>query len=95
MAIKTIMTAAQMAKDEKAWLALRNKYIGGSDASSVAGFSKWKSPYQLYLEKTGKQQAEDLSGNMRVWFGKRAESRLSPTDLRLIPARSSVKRAYG
>ena len=73
MAIKTIMTAAQMAKDEKAWLALRNKYIGGSDASSVAGFSKWKSPYQLYLEKTGKQQAEDLSGNMRVWFGKRAE----------------------
>ena len=73
MAIKTIMTAAQMANDEKAWLALRNKYIGGSDAGSVAGFSKWKSPYQLYLEKTGKQQAEDLSGNMRVWFGKRAE----------------------
>lgn len=67
------MTSEQITKDENAWLALRNKYIGGSDAATVAGLNKWKSLYQLYMEKTGKQQAEDLSDNMRVWFGKRAE----------------------
>lgn len=72
MAIKLIMTAEQM-KDEEAWLTLRNKYIGGSDASTVAGFNKWKSLYQLWAEKTGRSEKEDLSNNLRIWFGKRAE----------------------
>ena len=66
------MTAEQM-KDEQAWLNLRNKYIGGSDASTVAGFNKWKSQYQLWAEKTGRSEKEDLSNNLRIWFGKRAE----------------------
>lgn len=65
MAIKLIMTAEQM-KDEQAWLTLRNKYIGGSDAGCVLGFNKWKSPYELFLEKTGKKEPEDLSNNLRV-----------------------------
>lgn len=72
MAIRLIMTAEQM-KDEQAWLNLRNKYIGGSDASTVAGFNKWKSQYQLWAEKTGRSEKEDLSNNLRIWFGKRAE----------------------
>ena len=72
MAIKLIMTAEQM-KDEQAWLTLRNKYIGGSDAGCVLGFNKWKSPYELFLEKTGKKESEDLFNNLRVWFGKGAE----------------------
>lgn len=72
MAIKLVMTAEAM-QDEKAWLALRNNYIGGSDAASVIGLNKWKSPYQLWLEKTNQVQPADLSSNMKVWFGKRAE----------------------
>lgn len=34
-------------------LADRNKGIGGSDAAAVCGLSKYKTPYQLFLEKTG------------------------------------------
>lgn len=72
--VKLIMTAKAMQDDEQAWLELRNKYIGGSDAAVVAGISKWKSPYQLWREKTHQAEPEDLSNNMRVWFGKENEN---------------------
>lgn len=35
------------------WLKERQTGIGGSDASVVLGFNPWKSPFQLYIEKTG------------------------------------------
>lgn len=41
-----------------AWLAERRTGIGGSDIASVLGLSPWKSPYQLWLEKTGREEAE-------------------------------------
>lgn len=72
--VKLIMTAKAMQENEAAWLELRNKYIGGSDAAVVAGISRWKSPYQLWREKTNQITPEDLSGNMRVWFGKENEN---------------------
>ena len=31
----------------------RQKGIGGSDAGTAIGVNPWKSPYILYLEKTG------------------------------------------
>lgn len=31
----------------------RAKYIGGSDMAAIIGCSPWKTPYQLWLEKTG------------------------------------------
>ena len=34
------------------WLALRRKGIGGSDCAAACGLSRWKSPLQLYVEKT-------------------------------------------
>ena len=66
---KLIMTVAEMA-DEKKWLAARREGIGGSDASIIVGLNRWKSPFQLWLEKTGKAEAEDLSGNEYVYWGK-------------------------
>jgi len=63
------MTVAEMA-DEKKWLAARREGIGGSDASIIVGLNRWKSPFQLWLEKTGKAEAEDLSGNEYVYWGK-------------------------
>lgn len=66
---KLIMTVAEMA-DEKKWLAARREGIGGSDASVIVGLNRWKSPFQLWLEKTGKAEAEDLSGNEYVYWGK-------------------------
>ena len=34
------------------WLELRKKGIGGSDASIVCGINKYKSPVELWLDKT-------------------------------------------
>ena len=46
------------------WLTWRRKGIGGSDVSSVLGINKWKSPLELWLDKTG--QAEDIFTDSEV-----------------------------
>lgn len=51
------------------WLALRKTGIGGSDAPVVCGMSPWKSALELYLEKRGEAEPEDLSDNDAVRFG--------------------------
>ncbi len=71
--IDLVMTAEEMQKNHQGWLDLRRNYIGGSDAAVVAGVNTHRSPFQLWLEKTGQSEPEDLSGNMRVWFGAEAE----------------------
>ena len=42
-----------MSREE--WLRERQKGIGGSDASAILGFNPWKSPFELYIEKTSDQ----------------------------------------
>ena len=37
------------------WLDVRRQGIGGSDAAAALGLSPWKSPLELYLEKTGEE----------------------------------------
>jgi putative phage-type endonuclease len=56
-------------KDRDAWLAARLNGIGGSDAAAVVGISPWKSPFQVWMEKTGQSQGEDLSNNEYVYWG--------------------------
>lgn len=68
MDAKLIMTVKEM-EDKNAWVKLRNSGIGGSDAGVIAGFNRWKSPYQLWLEKTGQVEPEDLSDNEYVYWG--------------------------
>ena len=65
---KLLMTAKQM-QDREAWLKLRNAGIGGSDASVIVGLNKWKSPFKLWLEKTGQAEPEDLGDNEAVYWG--------------------------
>lgn len=65
---KLIMTVEQ-AQDRKAWETLRNSGIGGSDAAVIVGVNPWKSRYQLWAEKTGKIEPEDLSDNEPVYWG--------------------------
>jgi putative phage-type endonuclease len=45
--------------DRAAWLAWRHQGIGSSDASIIAGVSRFKTPKQLLLEKAGPVQPED------------------------------------
>lgn len=47
----------------------RRTFIGGSDAPVIIGLSAWKSPYELYLEKTGQAPQPDLSEVERVQWG--------------------------
>ena len=49
------------------WLALRNKYIGGSDAAAVIGLNRFSSPYAVWAEKTGK--IPGFSGNLATEVG--------------------------
>ena len=38
--------------------------IGGSEAAAVLGLSKWKTPYQVWLDKTGQSGEREASGPM-------------------------------
>lgn len=63
-----IMTVKEM-KNRKNWLDTRMQGIGGSDAAVIMGDNPWKSPYALWLEKTGQAQPEDLSNSEPVYWG--------------------------
>ena len=55
------------------WLQERKFGIGGSDAASIFGWSKWKSNVDLWEEKTGAKEPEDISDKPYVRFGHDAE----------------------
>ncbi len=50
------------------WLQERTKGIGGSDASIILGLNKWKTPFELWLEKTGQSDLDDTAGEA-AYFG--------------------------
>ena len=43
------------------WLEYRRKGIGGSDASVVCGVNRYKSPVELWLDKTNQIPTEEAS----------------------------------
>lgn len=51
----------------------RRHSIGGSDAAAAVGLSPYKTPYQLWEEKTGRAEPDDLSANDAVYFGNELE----------------------
>lgn len=57
------------------WLEAR-KLIGGSDAACILGKNPWKNNVELWLEKTGQCQPDDISGNKAVAYGTDAEAPL-------------------
>lgn len=71
-----VMTVEQM-KDREAWLKLRNSGLGGSDAAVILGANPWKSRLALWAEKTGQLPPEDLSKNMRVYWGQKNEANIA------------------
>ena len=48
------------------WLEYRKQGIGGSDASVVCGISRYKSPVELWMEKTNQLQAQE-AGEAAYW----------------------------
>lgn len=61
------MITEHIFKDHDEWLAIRSKYIGGSDAGAVVGMNPYKSRYALWAEKTGK--IPGFEGNMATKVG--------------------------
>lgn len=55
------------------WLDWREGGITATDCTVILGASKYKTPLQLWEEKTGKSQPEDISNNPHVRRGNRLE----------------------
>ncbi len=60
-------------KNHAAWLKNRKKYLGGSDVSCILGLNPYKTNVQLYREKKGLVEPDDLSDNPLVQYGSKAE----------------------
>lgn len=64
MAFKVLASTENMPYPE--WLEWRKKGIGGSDASVVCGINRYKSPVELWLDKTGQIQSAE-AGEAAYW----------------------------
>ena len=60
----------------RAWLAFRTEGVGGSDMSTILGLNTYTTPYELWLEKTGRQKPEDISGRWAIIKGNALEVEL-------------------
>lgn len=58
------------------WLEARSNYIGGSDASAVIGLNPYKTNLELWQEKAGIVQPEEISDKPYVRYGTQAEMHL-------------------
>lgn len=68
----TVVSTVRQEDNEKEWLAVRNKGIGGSDIGAICGVSPFSSARQVYFSKTG--QYEDAlkpgaASQERMHFG--------------------------
>lgn len=57
----------------KQWHEQRDKGIGGSDVSVIMGVNTWRSISDLWMEKTGRKQPEDLSHKPAIMLGNAME----------------------
>jgi putative phage-type endonuclease len=48
-------------RDRKKFLQARSLGIGASDIAAVLGFSKWRTPYEVWLDKTGRAPERDMT----------------------------------
>ena len=55
------------------WERARRGGIGGSDVAAIMGISKFRSPYEVWLDKTGRVEPQDISGKQAVEWGNRLE----------------------
>lgn len=58
------------------WLQERKRGLGASDAGTIIGVNKWKSNVELWREKVGIQEPEDISHKSYVQYGHDAEPHL-------------------
>lgn len=60
-------TKSTLEMTHQEWLEDRRKGIGGSDVATVLGLNKYKSVYQLWLEKTGQVEVTSAQSEAAYW----------------------------
>ncbi|MEK5108189.1 YqaJ viral recombinase family protein [Cytobacillus sp. FSL K6-0129] len=65
MAVSNAISTKDMSRFE--WLQERSKGIGGSDASIILGLNKYKTAFELWLEKTGQVELTEISSEAAYW----------------------------
>lgn len=51
----------------------RSEYIGASDCAAVLGLSRWRTPLQIWGEKTGAMRQDDITENLAIEVGTELE----------------------
>lgn len=64
MAAKIVTSTENLSYED--WLDFRKKGIGGSDASVVCGINRYKSPVELWMEKTNRMPPQE-AGESAYW----------------------------
>lgn len=67
------MNIINITQNTSEWLQWRQTGISASDIPTAMGLNPYKTAYRLWLEKTGRANPEDLSGNPNVQRGNRLE----------------------
>lgn len=76
-----------IAKDGQDWLEIRKQGIGGSDVGSIMGVNQYRSPFEVWAEKTGQIEAVDISENIPIIIG----NELEETVARLFEKETGLK----
>ena len=63
-------------RNHEEWLRERRKGIGASEAGTIIGVNRWKSNVELWQEKVGLREPEDISHKPQVQYGHDAEPHL-------------------
>lgn len=53
--------------DKLKWLKGRQKGVGGSDVGAIMGVNRWKSPFEVYVDKTEEITEVKESGELCYW----------------------------
>lgn len=74
----TLVRFKQLTAKERheAWLEHRREGLGGSDMATILGLNKYKTPYELWLEKTGREQPVGISDKWAIVKGNALEKEL-------------------
>ena len=71
------MPTDEIYKDRESWIKARKSIgIGASDAGTIIGVNHWKTNVELWEEKVGLRQPEDISHKSYVQYGHDAEPHL-------------------
>ncbi len=67
MTAQVLANTLDMSREQ--WLELRRRGIGGSDAAAILGLNPWKTPMDVWLEKTGEFTRNDEEKNEKMYWG--------------------------